>query len=98
MTGRSRTPSLFEEPERATAAPGEHLSEKRSAPRAPLAQRMRPRTLSEILGQESILGPGEPLHEALNGGGLFSMILWGPPGSGKTTLASAMQHHTDSHF
>ena len=61
---------------------------------------MRPESIEEILGQESLLGPGEPLHDALSGGELFSMILWGPPGSGKTTLANAIRHQTKSraHF
>ena len=64
---------------------------------APLAERMRPATLDEILGQESLLGAGEPLREALEGGEVFSMILWGPPGSGKTTLANAIRHRTREH-
>jgi putative ATPase len=61
---------------------------------------MRPETLEEILGQEALLGPGEPLHNALQGGDLFSMILWGPPGSGKTTLANAIRRRTKdaAHF
>ncbi len=61
---------------------------------------MRPDSIDEILGQESLLGPGEPLNDALSGGELFSMILWGPPGSGKTTLAHAIRHQTKAkaHF
>jgi putative ATPase len=61
---------------------------------------MRPESIAEILGQESLLAPGEPLHDALQGGDLFSMILWGPPGSGKTTLANAIRHQTkaQAHF
>jgi putative ATPase len=61
---------------------------------------MRPESIEEILGQESLLGPGEPLTDALQGGELFSMILWGPPGSGKTTLANAIRHQTKAkaHF
>ncbi len=61
---------------------------------------MRPESIEEILGQESLLGPGEPLADALQGGELFSMILWGPPGSGKTTLAHAIKHRTKAkaHF
>jgi putative ATPase len=54
----------------------------------PLADRMRPRELSEYLGQEHILGPGKPLRAQMESGQLSSLILWGPPGSGKTTLAA----------
>jgi len=57
---------------------------------APLAERMRPRTLDEILGQDHLLGPGRVLRQAIERGPLHSMILWGPPGSGKTTLARLM--------
>ena len=53
----------------------------------PLAAKMRPRQLSEYIGQQHILAPGKPLYEAINRGLLHSMILWGPPGTGKTTLA-----------
>ena len=99
MTGKSRTSSLFEESE---SAPILRDTERHPEPRkdAPLAERMRPESIAEILGQESLLGPGEPLHDALSGGELFSMILWGPPGSGKTTLANAIKHQTkaNAHF
>src|SRR2546421_3551398 len=60
------------------------------APAGPLADRMRPRSLDEVVGQEHLLGPGRVLRTALERGELHSMILWGPPGSGKTTLASLM--------
>jgi putative ATPase len=54
---------------------------------APLAERLRPRTLDEVIGQTHLLGPGKPLRMAFDSGRLHSMILWGPPGVGKTTLA-----------
>jgi putative ATPase len=62
----------------------------RRAPAAPLADRMRPRALDEIVGQDHLLGPGKVLRVAIETGELHSLILWGPPGSGKTTLASLM--------
>ena len=61
---------------------------KGNAPDRPLADRMRPRTLEEYVGQGHILGPGKPLRAQIENGNLTSAILWGPPGSGKTTLAS----------
>ena len=57
---------------------------------APLAERLRPRTIGEVVGQRHLLGPGKPLAVAFHSGRLHSMILWGPPGSGKTTLARLM--------
>src|SRR5438093_3356698 len=59
---------------------------KHAAP-SPLAERMRPRTFDELVGQEELLAPGKPLREAIERDLLQSIILWGPPGSGKTTLA-----------
>jgi putative ATPase len=67
-------------------------------PDAPLAERIRPRTLDELLGQEEALGPGTPLRRALEADALRSLILWGPPGSGKTTLAHVVRRGTRSHF
>jgi putative ATPase len=64
----------------------------------PLADRVRPRTLDEILGQEEILGPGRPLRRAIEQDQLRSLILWGPPGSGKTTLAFVIRRLTRAHF
>ncbi len=68
------------------------LSKARSGPapladKAPLAEKMRPATLDEFIGQQHLLGPGKLLREIASAGGLRSLILWGPPGSGKTTLA-----------
>ncbi|HLA77509.1 MAG TPA: AAA family ATPase, partial [Vicinamibacteria bacterium] len=67
-------------------------------PDAPLADRIRPRTLEEILGQEEVLGTGKPLRRAIETDYLRSMILWGPPGSGKTTLAHVVRRRTRHHF
>jgi putative ATPase len=64
----------------------------------PLAARMRPRTLEEFLGQEHLLGPGKALGELIRRGDVGSCILWGPPGSGKTTLARIIANYTDRHF
>ncbi|KJG39226.1 recombination factor protein RarA [Photobacterium angustum] len=62
----------------------------------PLAARMRPRTVEEYIGQQHILGQGKPLRRALEGGQLHSMILWGPPGTGKTTLAEVAAHYANA--
>lgn len=64
----------------------------------PLADRMRPQTLDEYVGQEHILAPGKPLRAQIESGHLTSLILWGPPGSGKTTLASLMAHTSQADF
>jgi putative ATPase len=65
-------------------------SRRGPGPGAPLADRLRPRTLDEVVGQEHLIGPGRVLRVALERGEVHSMILWGPPGSGKTTLAALM--------
>ena len=65
---------------------------------APLAYRMRPRTFDEFIGQEQIVGPGKLLRRTIEADRLTSMILWGPPGSGKTTLAMLVAEHTASAF
>jgi putative ATPase len=64
----------------------------------PLAERMRPRTLDEIVGQDDILAPGKPLRQAIERDVLQSIILWGPPGTGKTTLARVIAEVTHAHF
>jgi putative ATPase len=69
-----------------------------NAPGTPLAERMRPRTLDEVVGQEQILAPGRPLREAIERDLLQSIILWGPPGTGKTTLARVIADITKAQF
>jgi putative ATPase len=64
----------------------------------PLAARMRPRTLDDFLGQDHLLGPGKALGELIRRGDVGSCIFWGPPGSGKTTLARIIANYTDRHF
>jgi putative ATPase len=67
-------------------------------PHAPLAARMRPRTLDEVAGQRHLLGPGAPLRRLVQGGSPSSMLLYGPPGTGKTTLATLVAGSTGRHF
>ena len=79
--------SLFE-----SAAP------EAAAPGAPLAERMRPRTFDELVGQQDLLGPGRPLRGAVERDALQSIILWGPPGTGKTTVARLVATVTRARF
>jgi putative ATPase len=81
--------SLFDEP----GVPAETVD-----PSAPLAERMRPRTLDEFVGQDALVGAGRPLRKAIQEDRLQSIILWGPPGTGKTTLARLVASATRAQF
>ena len=83
--------SLFDDPEEASAV-------QRVDRSAPLAERMRPRSLDEFVGQAALIGPGRPLRNAIEQDRLQSIILWGPPGTGKTTLARLIATATRARF
>src|SRR5690349_24696501 len=70
----------------------------KAEPAAPLAEAMRPQSLDDVVGQRNLLGAGKPLRLAFESGKPHSMILWGPPGSGKTTLARLMARAFDAEF
>jgi len=92
MSEKSR--SLFDDADAPDGRPGAEPDD----PQAPLAQRLRPADLSQVIGQRHLLGPGKPLRVAFESGRLHSMILWGPPGVGKTTLARLMADAFDAQF
>jgi len=87
--GRDQMDSLFDEPSE-PEAPGEVA--------LPLAEQLRPKTLADFVGQDHLLGPGKPLRNAIEQDHIPSMILWGPPGVGKTTLARIIANRTRSTF
>ena len=76
----------------------DHARQEQIAHEAPLAARMRPRTLDEFVGQGHIVGPGRLLRRAIQADQLSSLIFYGPPGSGKTTLARIIANTTQAHF
>lgn len=76
----------------------ERARESRTPDFAPLAERMRPRSIDEIVGQQKLVGPAKPLRKMVERGKLHSMVLWGPPGSGKTTIANILANAVEAPF
>ena len=88
------SPDLFDFAEKSSESSGEGSGPSR----APLAHRMRPRTLDDFVGQERVLGPGKPLRQWIETDRVPSLVLWGPPGCGKTTLSQIIAAQTQSDF
>ena len=76
----------------------EHAATARRSQTAPLADRLRPQVLDELVGQEKLVGPGTPMRLLIERDEVPSMIFWGPPGSGKTTLAKLIATLTKAEF
>lgn len=87
---------LFDLPAPAGSAGGTLLGNQHAS--APLAVRMRPRTLDELVGQQQLRADGSPLRQLVDGGHAMSLVLWGPPGTGKTTIAGILSGQTDRDF
>src|SRR5947209_3746274 len=94
----SNQSSLFGSDDSAPANKKAQRAKESVAPREPLAARMRPRTLDEVVGQEHLVEPGRLLRRSIEGDRVPSMILWGPPGSGMTTLAEIIARQTHARF
>jgi putative ATPase len=93
MARANHSPTLFGEPAESARPSGASFD-----PHAPLAERMRPRTLDEFIGQEQLLAPGKMLRRLIEEDRITSLIFWGPPGTGKTTLAQIIARRTASEF
>ncbi|MEO6471603.1 MAG: AAA family ATPase, partial [Aeromicrobium sp.] len=89
---------LFDLPDAPPTVPGGGSLSGSDHASAPLAVRMRPRTLDELIGQEHLLAPGSPLRQVIDGDQPLTILLWGPPGTGKTTIASLISGHTNRRF
>ena len=89
---------LFDTPSTGARAGGGGSLNANTHASAPLAVRMRPRTLDELVGQEQLRAPGSPLRRLVEGDQPMSLLLWGPPGTGKTTIAAILSQQTDRRF